>query len=205
MAQRASIRKLDYPQRCARIESIVRKQFPSIVAATGISDPNTYERALSRGLAHVNCPAVSLASIGPAASSAMTVQGLGVVTGGFAAYSDAMQSAIQSAATPDEAAANLDAVVASATNLGPADHEMLASLASLGASSVYYWYDVQKSGGFGVYGTASLQMSMFSVDCGPWCKAGWADLGGGLIGAMDGGLPGSVLGAMIGSAVEAIG
>lgn len=196
MEQQSLLRKLTLSQRCARIAEIARNHFPSVAAATGNNDPTAYEAGITQALEQINCSTdLESADGGPVPEDV----GLSI-DGPLSAYGQAMHDVLMSAATPDAAAAGLDSIVASAGALSPSDHEVLAGLASLGASSVYYWSASSTKGDLG-----SSDVETFSETCGTACKLGWADLGGGLLGAYSGGgLPGSVAGAIIGSAVAAI-
>jgi|GEM_PF-6051039 len=188
MSKRAAIRKLHAKGRCASIAGIIRDHFPQIAAATGESDSAQFEGSLSQALINVGCAT-------------------GRVTrphGALEAYRGALEGALATASSPGDAAANLDAVVASDKTQSPADHSQLVALASLGASSVYYWSKVQADGGLPADGTAQLLMIRYDALCGTACKIGWADLGGGLLGAMGGGLVGSIISAGVTSAIEAL-
>ena len=84
--------------------------------------------------------------------------------------------------------------------------EVLAGIASIAASSAYYWYDVEASGGFDGGGEEQLMSIYPLLACRFWCRVGWGDLAGAIIGGLAGlplgpeaSLAGSLIGAAIGS------
>lgn len=205
LTQAPAIRKMDAEHRCAAIATIARNQFATIEAGSGVHDRALYETALSHALARIHCATaqpLSMWAAGASVTAAHTEEPT------YADYSDALHTAMLSGATPDETAANLDAVVASATDLSPAQADTLSALASLGASSAYYWYNVQTSYGYsgdynGDLTPPQYQTFMFQALCGTWCKIGWQDLAGGILGA-EGLLLGSIMGAVVNSAAAYI-
>lgn len=186
------LRKMDLAHRCVALAKIARDQFATIEAGSGVHDRGVYESALSRALARINCPATqptSIWTLPDLATRAPVAATAGAPS--YLNYSDALQTAMQSGETADQTAANLDAVVVSATDLSPEQHDTLAALASLGASSASYWYNLQISNGYSSSYVGDITVNnnpqiiptfLFQQTlCGTWCKAGWADLAAGLI------------------------
>jgi len=219
LAVQAELRASDPGNRCARIEGIVRRLVPDIARHTGITDQAFYEARFAEARARSGCPDTPALSVwGLPAPLPTTEDG---VTGEYQAYTGAMESAILNAGSPEEAAAGIDAALTAGSSLPAADYQVLAGIASIAASSVYYWYQVEVSSGGGAGGDQEYLMSIFRTTgwCGFWCRTGWADLFGAVGGAAavietagpgaavapEAVLAGSVIGAAVNSASTAIG
>lgn len=107
------------------------------------------------------------------------------VYGTYANYVGGLQSAMANGSTPDDVASGMDAVVASATDLGPGDAEVLEGIASTGESSAYYWYDQENSGAIARMIDSSRATSIFRMPrrYNFWGGLGWSDLSGAITGA----------------------
>lgn len=209
MSIRSELKALNGRERCARIEAVVRKFVPEIARHTGITDPAFYEARFADARSRNGCGDATPLSVWGLPASLPTQDEL--VTGEFQLYTPPMESAVLNASTPGEAAAGIDAALAAATSLPAADYQVLAGLASIAASSTYYWYDVEVSGGFDGGGEEQLMSIYPLVACRFFCRVGWADLAGGIIGGMlslPGGpeavLGGILLGATIASVSYAL-
>lgn len=206
MDQIGTIQRMKKTEKCAKVAAITRKYFGRIQSEARMRDQEPLEHALGAALARVNCdPGIKFSVFSLPNPNLAAAQ----ATGGFEAYESALYSAMHSGQYPGETAAALDAVVVSANDLSSEDFAILSGLAQIGASSAYYWYDVQVSRGYdGSYGgdIGPLVFSMTSVSmCGYWCKVGWADLAGALLGARwTLSLGGSLVGAVVFSATAAI-
>ncbi len=217
LAIQAELRASSPKDRCARIERIVHRLVPDIARHTGITDQAFYEARFAEARARSGCPETPALSVwGLPAPLAVSEDS---VTGEYQAYTEAMESAILNAGSPEEAAAGIDAALAAGASLPAADYQVLAGIASIAASSVYYWYQVETTSGGG--GDPEYQMSIFGTTgpCGFWCKTGWADLFGAVGGALgviyaagpgvavapEAVLAGSVIVAAVNSATTAIG
>ena len=202
---------------------MIRRQLPQIAAATGIRDEAFYQQAISSALSRINCAPSARLSLWVAALN-LAVTDEDVVTGDYEQYTGALENAMLSSYDPDDAANRMDAVLASATTLGSGDAQVLAAIASLGASSAAYWYAVEQSGGGDGGGSgAGIEpiepMSIYRYSsCGYWCRIGWSDLVGSVSGAAQtiigsGGaalivtptvIAGAAIGGLAGSAAAAI-
>lgn len=193
MAQRSQMLALSHTQQCSHIETIIRHQLPRIRSETGITDTQFYEKAISRSMNQIGCGTPQSLSIwNPVATGRATADGTAMnttadtmATDAYQPYGDAIETAIEDAATPDDAYAGIDAVVASASGLGSGDYEVVQGIASTAASSVAYWYDVQQAGsGGGGHEPPPEPMSIYTYPaCRFWCEVGWSDVALGLTGA----------------------
>lgn len=219
LAIQAELRASSPRDRCARIEGIVRRLVPDIARHTGITDQAFYQARFAEARARSGCPETPALSVwGLPAPLPATEDS---VTGEYQAYTGAMENAVLNAGSPEEAAAGIDAALAAGSSLPAADYQVLAGIASIAASSVYYWYQVEATSGGGAGGDQEYLMSIFPPTgwCGFWCKTGWADLfgavggaaavietaGPGALVAPEAVLAGSVIGAAVNSASTAIG
>lgn len=170
--------------RCARIEEIARAQIPAIQASTGLTDVQLYDQAVAAAMTRVKCPSTSPLSVFGSVGRATHRQEAGV-TGEFQAYSGALEAALVNSATAVEAEAALNSVSSQASALPAPDFEVLAGIAGQTASSAYYWYDVQQSGGAPPGADDGREFSIFMEPvCRWWCRVGWSDLFGSVAGAL---------------------
>ncbi len=207
MSVRSELKALNAGDRCARIEGIVRKFVPDIARATGITDPAFYEARFADARSHIGCGNTTPLSVWGLPTSPPTQEEL--VTGEFQLYTPPMESAVLNASTPAEAVAGIDAALAaaSASGLRTPDFEVLAGLASIAASSTYYWYDVEVLGGFDGGGEEQLMSIYPLVACRFFCRVGWGDLAGGIIGGLlstPGGAAAVLAGSLVGAAIGSI-
>ena len=119
------------------------------------------------------------------------------VTGAYADYLPALQSAVDNAWSSTDASNAVNSVLASASGIPYADQEVLYSAADLALSSTYYWYDYEMSGGMDAalqerYGGSyeqpveqQMMYSVFGAMAPRWRVIGGADLMGCLAGMAD--------------------
>lgn len=188
-AHRREWAALPHAARCGKIEGVIRSFVPEIAARTGVADKAFFEAAIAAARTRIDCAGNGTMSIwGVPRRTFVYAQTDGIVTGVYTNYTGALEAAMSIDGTPEEMAAGLDRVLAKAVGINPADYEVLAGLAALGASSAHYWYEYEQAGGWGGGGGggASLAepLAIFRRGrCGYWCKVGLADLIGSVAGA----------------------
>ncbi len=200
--------------RCGRLEALARATIPEIKRASGVTADGLYQRAFAASHEQVGCrrPARPLSIESPSMGWAHVEwsQEGDTVTGEYEAYAAQIETALANAAAPAQGVAAIDQVLSQASVLAPADFEVLAALASVAASSAWYWYEYQGSTGGNdepmlVLGQAGDRFS--------WRDAAMRDFGGAvavagflrLIGARDPRLliAGALGGAVVGSGAYA--
>jgi hypothetical protein len=192
-AHRREWAALPHAARCGKIEGVIRSFVPQIAARTGVADKAFFEAAIAAARARIDCAGNgSLSLWGVPRRAFVYAQSEDVVTGVYTNYTGALEAAMSIDGTPDEMAAGLDRVLVTAAGINPADYEVLAGLAALGASSAHYWYEYEQAGGWsgdggggeGGGGDSSEPMAIFRRGrCGYWCRVGWSDLVGSVSGA----------------------
>lgn len=136
--------------RCGRLEALARATTPDIKRASGVTADGLYQRAFAASEEQVGCRRRSSPSSvrGGSGGWAHAEESDGadtVVTGAYEAYVPLIEAAVANAAAPAQGVASVDQVLSQASALPPADFEVLAALASLAASSAWYWYEYQAS------------------------------------------------------------
>ena len=189
-AHRREWAALPHAARCGKIEGVIRSFVPEIAARTGVADKAFFEAAIAAARTRIDCKGDRSLSIwGVPRRGFVYAQSEDIVTGVYTNYTGALEAAMSIDGSPEEMAAGLDHVLATAAGINPADYEVLAGLAALGASSAYYWYEYEQAGGWsggggGGGGDLSEPMAIFRRGrCGYWCWVGWSDLVGSVSGA----------------------
>lgn len=183
LSSRRQLASLSKQDACARLVQLVRSFLPDVKRATrgpGDQVEAAYEQAIALARIQVGCEGqaapLAIWSATPAHLAAAQEADT-VVTGAYEEFVPLIESAITSAESPDQAVAAVDGVLSQAVSLPAPDFEVLAAMASLAASSAWYWYEVEVS----VNGGGEA-MSIFAPSAGrfSWRLFGAADLAGGV-------------------------
>jgi hypothetical protein len=177
-------------RRCAALTMLVTRYTGLVGQHLGV-DPAQVRAIVHLTLQKQKCnesrPLALWAPIPYAARVRAATQDL--ATGAYQSYVPGLEAAMQNGATPGDVAYGMDAVLSSATDLGPGDAMILDGLASIGVSSAYDWHDQEQSGALDTEIDA-IRVYAMSIFPPPrpamlswWGGLGWADLAGSVSGA----------------------
>ncbi len=184
----------DRAGRCRAVKALTEKYLARVQreqrTLVGVS---RHEAALRATQAAPSCAGTGTLSIfGPVALAALPYapEDGEPVTGAYANYLPALETAVSSGSSASQVASNVNAVLASASGIPDPDLQVLYAAAELAISSNQYWYDFEVSGQMDeALRTRNIEQplmySMFPVQAPRWRVIGGADVFGCAAGAAD--------------------
>jgi len=202
MTERAG-RTLSKQAACARVHSLARSFLPEARSAAGLSNravDDLYERSITASGVRHGCDVRAAAlSIWPVASlNRVTAQDQDTVTGAYEEFVPLIESAT-TVGTPEGVVQALDGVLSQASLLPSPDYLVLAAMASLAASSAWYWFEYERTTGGGDDSTPVMSIFAYAAGRFSWRYCLGADLAGGLAAVRAGRLIGATHPFLIGA------